>query len=1855
MFLPVDESLAGAGLTPAGDKYPQNRVAFHLHGGDSPWISDGTPHQWVTAVGDSSPYKAGNRFMNTPDMPFPGDGAQTIFWPNDQSSRLMWYHDHTFGLTRQNAYSGAAAGYVIIDAAELALQGGLAGTTASGTVNGQTINKAIPNGLLDQLVLVIQDKTWVPNDIATQDSKWDTKAWGQPGDLWYPHVYEPFELWGAKPKTDPRVDFATAPHNPAGRWDYAVSDATGLYLPPTVGLGALRTDPEYGDVAFPDGTHAGGPSATPESYMDTPTVNGVAYPVLHVEPKAYRVRFLNGANDRYWNLSLWKADNTVSSTDGRSNTEVKIIPFGAAGNTSNDPAGIPDPTTAGPAIIQFANEAGFLPKPVVHNKLMSFDITGTEIAGDFYLGGAERADTVIDFAQFAGQTLIMYNDSTAPVPGGDPRYDYYTNNPDQTQFGGAPTTLAGFGPNTRTVMQIVVGAAVTTAIDYPVTSTGAYDVAALTTNLGAAYKAVADAHIVTAMPVAADINTVANTITVNGKAEPLLIKTIRGFTDPNIGRLIAQIGIELPLGDPLGTPLGYVDAPTDIINAGDTQYWWIKNNDVDNHPMHFHLFNVQVVAHRVQADGSLRPPEPDEMGWKETVKNWPGEDVIVAMKPKTPALPFGLPNSVRLRDPTLAAGATANDVLYGTTVATAMRDGQPATLGSVPFAFTQFDLDPKSPNFGGLTPAAVLNTSADYGWEYVWHCHILGHEENDLMRPMVFRPVITASAAPSGVAVDATGNVTWTDPTPALDANGVPISATKGNSANEIGFRVERLMVNNNSTAIIGFTPLTGAAPLVDGRVNTLANADKFQDSVAALLPNTDYQYHVVAVNEAGEAVSNVATLMQAPVAPTSLAVAAAPAMTARALTLTWVDKSTNEDGFSVEASTDGGSTYTTLTTTAPSVASYAATVTPAQSYTFRVAATKTALAGYAPVYSTTTVTTPVELLAPVVTVLSSLVNGTPQALVTWTDTSSGESSYKLERCAGTTATCAATTANWLLLSTLSPSSSSYLDTTLATGATYVYRVRAMSGATAGPIGVSAQVATAIAVTAPSNLTASSPSGAGVTLVWTDNSTNETSFQVWRAPAGTGTFGATPLASVTRTTALRAATGGTATYADATALAGAGYDYKVVAVNTTGTTVSASLASNIASITLAMPTPSALTAIQSGANIAVKWTDTSATETAFEVLRMDTSPVPAGGVAPAPVTFIVARTAAQTTAVNGTVTYNDITAVPGIVYTYQVRAVNTPVVVAPAAAVPTYSSYTATVGATVVLPAPTLLTTALPLAPATGVILNWVDNATFETGYRVDRVVVTPDALGNVPAGTVYTTLVTVARTRTLTTSTGAVSYTDATAAALGAGQAYAYVVYALKATAVSASSNVALTVAAVAVTGAPTALTANTSSGNSIVLSWIDNTATETAYQVIRTDNTNPALPVVVTSNLSVVRGTGRSGAYTDVTAVVGKTYTYTVAAVVPVTVANPTGTLVSTPITAGLPLNAPTNATVSAAGVGITVGWTDASNNETGFQIVRNVAATDASGAPVLGATGMPTVATGSVPLTIAVTSTTTQKTAVGTARTYIDATALPGVTYFYTVMAKAGTTALPVVSTAVYTAPTTIKDTIAAPSAPTAVITNASRITVSWTDLSTNETGFLVERLVTPTVPVAGAAAPVWTTLATVARTGTASSGINTGVSYANNLVAPIVQGTYQYRVTAVSTSGVAPAVVTNAASVAVPSNVVDFSLPAAPTLLTATTTVGVAGVVNLSWTDNATNETGFTVQRATNATFTTGLVSTAVPGVNSGNPVNYTLNGLTTGTRYYFRVQATNAAGVSAFATVGTVAATGVAAPTLVTVP
>ena len=137
--------------------------------------------------------------------------------------------------------------------------------------------------------------------------------------------------------------------------------------------------------------------------------------------------------------------------------------------------GVPDPTTAGPKFIQIGTEGGFLPAVAVRdNQPINYDYDrGSATFGNVqniegadpaikgvtvFMGPAERADVIVDFSTVApGTNVILYNDAPAPVPGFQPRYDYYTGNPDLTSTGGAPQTQVGIGPNTRTIMQFRVG------------------------------------------------------------------------------------------------------------------------------------------------------------------------------------------------------------------------------------------------------------------------------------------------------------------------------------------------------------------------------------------------------------------------------------------------------------------------------------------------------------------------------------------------------------------------------------------------------------------------------------------------------------------------------------------------------------------------------------------------------------------------------------------------------------------------------------------------------------------------------------------------------------------------------------------------------------------------------------------------------------------------------------------------------------------------------------------------------------------------------------------------------------------------------------------------------------------------------------------------------------------------------------------------------------------------------------------------------------------------------------------------------------------------------------------------------
>ena len=970
LFIPVDSTVMGSGMTPAGHEWmmmnpglvdPQNpmcsgpdkammvasghcfadnRATLHLHGGISPWISDGTPHQWITPADENTAYPQGTSVRPVPDMGDsgnPNDGEMTFFYTNQQSARLMFYHDHAWGITRLNVYAGEAAPYIITDATEQAL-----------------VDQGIIPGPEATIPLVVQDKTFVPNDaqLALQDETWDTARWGGEGSLWVPHVYSPAQNPGDASGV-----------NEYGRWAYGP-----WFWPPTNSIEYGPIDNPYYDANCNTDPGWCEPPLMPgvpflsmgmESFNDTPVINGTAYPTLTVDPKPYRFRILNAANDRFFNLSLYQAidangvicdannPNPAPESTGVACTEVFLNPAEVAAALL-DGTVFPTPVagTEGPDWIEIATEGGFLPAPVVIpaqpttwvNDPTLFNAGNVDLHS-LQIAPAERHDVIVDFSQYAGQTLILYNDSPAAFPARDPRYDYYTGNGDYRDTGGAPSTLPGYGPNTRTFMQIKVAdadpapafnlAALENAFAHKADGSGvfesgqhpiivgqgeynsAYGTAFQTNGPTNGTVQIYDTSLTfrPLVELAVGYGTSPNTLTMNLKPKMIQDEMGEAF-ELEYGRMSGFLGVETPnaqaglqnmilhgytyppdeILDGIELPAGMEVTPIAATDDG-TQIWKFTHNGVDTHPIHFHLYDVQLL-NRVGWDGIVRKPEANELGWKDTVRISPLEDTIVAMRPIVPHIPEawgGLPNSIRLLDPSLPEGM----YLHGAN--TTQREAMNLPL-------LAFNPDGE--------PVDIINHFVNFGWEYVYHCHILSHEEMDMMHAQV---VGVAPKAPTGITAVASGSggnrlytITWTD-----------------NSKNETAFVIERASSPTGPWSVLATVPSDRLT--IGPGTGTRTYTDRTKNT---------YYYQVYAINVVGDtwdysnpAFNNIQpgggwptlTLDSRGGTPPPAVVIADPSNLAGSavvknkktadVTITWTDNSTNETGFLIQRAYNAGFT----------------------------------------------------------------------------------------------------------------------------------------------------------------------------------------------------------------------------------------------------------------------------------------------------------------------------------------------------------------------------------------------------------------------------------------------------------------------------------------------------------------------------------------------------------------------------------------------------------------------------------------------------------------------------------------------------------------------------------------------------------------------------------------------------------------------------------------------------------------------------------------------------------------------------------------------------------------------------------
>ncbi|MEH1169186.1 hypothetical protein V6V47_27770 [Micromonospora sp. CPCC 205539] len=1007
LFLPVDDTVEGAGSGPLDGPapYPQNRAVLHLAGARTGWTSAGNPGQWITPAGEITPYPTGAGVIPVPDMPSPGAGATTLYYPNEQSGRLLWFHDNTLGLARLTVYGGQLALYLLTDPAE---------------------DQLVADGVLpaDQLPLVIEDKTFVPDDtqLAAEDPTWDRERWGARGSLWHPHVYQP--------RQNP---YGPGGRNPTGRWDYGpwsrdpAPDGTD-------GLLALP-NPHHDPVSAPDepplSPGVPHPSAVPEAYGDTPLVNGVAYPYLEVAPRAYRFRILNACLDRSLNLQLyrarsdapmWAGDGALADADAG---EVPMVP--AMRGPDRPPGwpadgrdgGVPDPAAAGPAFIQIGNEAGLLPAPVVlPNQPIGYrydrlDPTVLNVDGHtLLLGPGERADVLVDFSTVPpGSTLILYNDAPAPLPGFDPRYDQHTAAPDRTAEGGPPRTEPGYGPNTRTLLQLRVRG----------TPAPPYDLARLHDRLPPAYAASQRPPIVpqpaydpsfgtrttreTTVPVHASTVTFTPAGGTGPVTLPIAVKAAQQVFEPDHGRLTGRLGVGHPNAGPLAPatlPLGPTDPVTEVLFAADptvpvgaptdgTQLWRISGNVRQTEPLCFGGCDVQLV-NRVGWDGTLRPAHATELGWKEIIRVNPREDVVVALRPVAPTLPFKLGDSVRLLDPSRPPGSRTGST-------------------------------PTSPADG--RPAVVVNQLVNLGWEYRWHSQLAGHRDLGMNRPLVLR---VAPKAPTGLTAT---------PVPG-SATALPAIALTWTGNGDRPPATSHLLQRATDATFTGeVTTLTVAAAAV-----------RYTD--ATVTPGVTYHYRIRAENAVScSSWSNSVPASVHLAAPAGLVAAIPPAAPLR-VALRWTNRSF-ATGIDVQRATNPTFTSGPGTTAIGVGGSHLdVAVAPDTTYYYRV---RTTYLGATSAWSTVAaMSTPPAPLAPSGVSANATAPGpdTATVLLGWTaSTPTGPG-------AGFIVQRALDPAFGREVATFTVTARAFTNTGLARGTTYHYRIRSFnvvgSSAYTGPI-----------------------------------------------------------------------------------------------------------------------------------------------------------------------------------------------------------------------------------------------------------------------------------------------------------------------------------------------------------------------------------------------------------------------------------------------------------------------------------------------------------------------------------------------------------------------------------------------------------------------------------------------------------------------------------------------------------------------------------------------------------------------------------------------------------------------------------
>jgi FtsP/CotA-like multicopper oxidase with cupredoxin domain len=414
----------------------------------------------------------------------------------------------------------------------------------------------------------------------------------------------------------------------------------------------------------------------PEYFGDMAVVNGVIWPKKTVEARPYRLRLLGGSNARCWVLNL-----------------SAVAPVGTKLKT---PA---------PSFTVVATEQGYVPAPIVTPTL------------DICPG--ERYEVIVDFTGLpAGTQIFVNNTGAAPYPAGI-------------------TPQANKSP--YAAMAQVLRFDVTTTVATVPGSTTPPPALPLT-------------------PWVAPATFTASTYNTRPALNPVPATALT--REMVLNEVLDPLGFPLRVqidGKPFEAPV------TETPKRGTVEIWKIINTTVDAHPIHLHLvqfkvlnrqaFNTRKYATAVglaglaaggvltptpiapYLSGKARGPDPFEVGWKDTVRALPGEVTTIAAywdagwDDCDPVNPAKTPNCKLTPAVQTAPAGYAGPTYLTAAGTTAICEPDPLNPAVCAVDAALAPIPVYRPHFEAVTSGP-----------YVWHCHIVDHEDNEMMRPSLVIP-----------------------------------------------------------------------------------------------------------------------------------------------------------------------------------------------------------------------------------------------------------------------------------------------------------------------------------------------------------------------------------------------------------------------------------------------------------------------------------------------------------------------------------------------------------------------------------------------------------------------------------------------------------------------------------------------------------------------------------------------------------------------------------------------------------------------------------------------------------------------------------------------------------------------------------------------------------------------------------------------------------------------------------------------------------------------------------------------------------------------------------------------------------